>query len=198
MRLAGIAHERPFMRDRPGRSPIPHESAVTISENYLLKVFPKRYSCDEFRETTTVDSHACRLCPRLDPGPESGLAARRAPVRRVRAGLRGEGLGGAARSPRAPGRPGICAPGRHARGLEARPPGPLAQAAVETVELLAGRGIGLRSLTESIDTGNTGGKLVFHVFGALAEFERSIIRERTKAALEAARARGRTGGPPRP
>ena len=67
---------------------------------------------------------------------------------------------------------------------------------IETVELLAGRGIGLRSLTESIDTTTAGGKLVFHVFGALAEFERSIIRERTKAGLEAARARGRTGGRP--
>lgn len=67
---------------------------------------------------------------------------------------------------------------------------------IETVELLASRGIGLRSLTESIDTGNAGGKLVFHVFGALAEFERSIIRERTKAGLAAARARGRTGGHP--
>ncbi len=67
---------------------------------------------------------------------------------------------------------------------------------IETVELLLGRGIGLRSLTESIDTGSAGGKLVFHVFGALAEFERSIIRERTKAGLEAARARGRTGGRP--
>jgi DNA invertase Pin-like site-specific DNA recombinase len=67
---------------------------------------------------------------------------------------------------------------------------------IETVELLAGRGIGLRSLTESIDTTTAGGKLVFHVFGALAEFERSIIRERTKAGLEAARALGRTGGRP--
>ena len=67
---------------------------------------------------------------------------------------------------------------------------------IETMELLAGRGIVLRSLTESIDTGNAGGKMVFHVFGALAEFERSIIRERTKAGLEAARARGRTGGRP--
>jgi len=64
------------------------------------------------------------------------------------------------------------------------------------VELLAGRGIGLRSLTESIDTTTAGGKLVFHVSGALAEFERSIIRERTKVGLEAARARGRTGGRP--
>jgi DNA invertase Pin-like site-specific DNA recombinase len=67
---------------------------------------------------------------------------------------------------------------------------------IETVELLETRSIGLRSLTEAIDTTTAGGKLVFHVFGALAEFERSIIRERTKAGLEAARARGKKGGRP--
>jgi DNA invertase Pin-like site-specific DNA recombinase len=57
------------------------------------------------------------------------------------------------------------------------------------------KGIEFKSLTESIDTRTSGGKLVFHIFGALAEFEREIIRERTKAGLEAARARGRHGGP---
>lgn len=67
---------------------------------------------------------------------------------------------------------------------------------IETVELLAGREIGFRSLTEAIDTTTAGGKLVFHIFGSLAEFERSIIRERTRAGLDAARARGRTGGRP--
>jgi DNA invertase Pin-like site-specific DNA recombinase len=67
---------------------------------------------------------------------------------------------------------------------------------IETVELLESRSIGLRSLTEAIDTTTAGGKLVFHVFGALAEFERSIIRERTRAGLEAARARGKKGGRP--
>jgi len=67
---------------------------------------------------------------------------------------------------------------------------------IETVELLDSRDIGLRSLTEAIDTATAGGKLVFHVFGALAEFERSIIRERTKAGLDAARARGKKGGRP--
>jgi DNA invertase Pin-like site-specific DNA recombinase len=67
---------------------------------------------------------------------------------------------------------------------------------IETVELLESRSIGLRSLTEAIDTTTAGGKLVFHVFGALAEFERSIIRERTKAGLDAARARGKKGGRP--
>ena len=56
------------------------------------------------------------------------------------------------------------------------------------------RGIGLRSLQEQIDTTTPGGKLVFHVFGALAEFERDLVRERTNSGLSAARARGRVGG----
>ncbi|MCB0018538.1 MAG: recombinase family protein, partial [Anaerolineales bacterium] len=62
---------------------------------------------------------------------------------------------------------------------------------IETVEGLEEVGVGFRSLTEAIDTTTAGGKLVFHVFGALAEFERSIIRERTRAGLDAAKARGR-------
>lgn len=65
---------------------------------------------------------------------------------------------------------------------------------IETVEGLEKRGIGFKSLQESIDTTTSGGKLVFHLFGALAEFERSLIRERTNAGLKAARARGRKGG----
>ncbi len=59
------------------------------------------------------------------------------------------------------------------------------------------RGIGFKSLTENIDTTTSGGKLIFHIFGALAEFERDIIRERTTAGLIAARARGRRGGRPK-
>ena len=55
-------------------------------------------------------------------------------------------------------------------------------------------GVGLESLTEKIETGSAAGKLVFHVFAALAEFERGLIRERTQAGLIAARARGRAGG----
>jgi len=68
---------------------------------------------------------------------------------------------------------------------------------IDTVAVLQGRGIGFRSLQEQIDTTTSGGKLVFHVFGALAEFERDLIRERTQAGLVAARARGRRGGHPR-
>src|SRR5512135_2090188 len=68
---------------------------------------------------------------------------------------------------------------------------------IETMTLLQERGIGFRSLQEQIDTTTSGGKLVFHVFGALAEFERDLIRERTVAGLEAARARGRRGGRPK-
>jgi DNA invertase Pin-like site-specific DNA recombinase len=67
---------------------------------------------------------------------------------------------------------------------------------IETVEGLEARGIGFRSLTEAIDTTTAGGRMIFHVFGALAEFERAILRERTQAGLEAARARGRVGGRP--
>jgi DNA invertase Pin-like site-specific DNA recombinase len=68
---------------------------------------------------------------------------------------------------------------------------------IETITALANRQIGFKSITESIDTTTSGGKLVFHIFGALAEFERDIIRERTQAGLTAARARGRKGGRPK-
>jgi len=67
---------------------------------------------------------------------------------------------------------------------------------IDTVNALAERKVGFRSLTENIDTTTSGGKLVFHIFGALAEFERELIRERTQAGLAAARARGRHGGRP--
>ena len=65
---------------------------------------------------------------------------------------------------------------------------------IETVNYLHDKGVGFASVQESIDTTTSGGKLIFHVFGALAEFERELIRERTTAGLAAARARGRTGG----
>lgn len=65
---------------------------------------------------------------------------------------------------------------------------------IELANELDGRGIGLKSLQENIDTTTAGGRLIFHLFGALAEFEREIIRERTNAGLATARARGRKGG----
>jgi DNA invertase Pin-like site-specific DNA recombinase len=68
---------------------------------------------------------------------------------------------------------------------------------IETITSLENQGIGFKSLTENIDTTTSGGKLIFHIFGALAEFERNLIRERTMAGLEAARARGRKGGRPK-
>jgi DNA invertase Pin-like site-specific DNA recombinase len=67
---------------------------------------------------------------------------------------------------------------------------------IETVTTLAERKIGFRSLTENIDTTTASGKLIFHIFGAIAEFERDLIRDRTMAGLAAARARGRVGGRP--
>lgn len=65
---------------------------------------------------------------------------------------------------------------------------------VQIIRELEDRKIGFQSLTESIDTTNAGGKLIFHIFAALSEFERNLIRERTIAGLKAARARGRVGG----
>ena len=68
---------------------------------------------------------------------------------------------------------------------------------IQVMQLLDERGVYFRSVQESLDTSTPGGKLIFHVFGALAEFERDIIRERTLAGLAAARSRGRVGGRPR-
>ena len=67
---------------------------------------------------------------------------------------------------------------------------------IETVTALQRTGVAFQSITENIDTSNATGKLVSHIFGALAEFERNLIKERTMAGLEAARARGRKGGRP--
>ena len=68
---------------------------------------------------------------------------------------------------------------------------------IETAENLKGRGIGLASLIDAIDTSSPGGMLVFHMLGAIAEFERALIRERTVAGLSEARRKGRKGGRPR-
>lgn len=68
---------------------------------------------------------------------------------------------------------------------------------IETVGQLEAAGVKFRSITENVGTDSAGGRFVFHIFGALAEFERSLIRERTNAGLKAARARGRKGGRPR-
>ena len=68
---------------------------------------------------------------------------------------------------------------------------------LDLVAQLEEKKVGFRSIQESMDTASTGGKLIFHVFGALAEFERNLIRDRTNAGLAAARARGRNGGRPK-
>jgi len=67
---------------------------------------------------------------------------------------------------------------------------------IETVEKFEAQKIGFLSLTESINTTTSGGRLIFHIFASLAEFERSIIRERTTAGLRAAKQNGRIGGRP--
>ena len=68
---------------------------------------------------------------------------------------------------------------------------------INLMENLKARDIGFRSLTENLDTGTAGGQLIFSIFGAISQFERDLIRERTRAGLDAARRRGRVGGRPR-
>jgi DNA invertase Pin-like site-specific DNA recombinase len=68
---------------------------------------------------------------------------------------------------------------------------------IDTITSLDDRGIGFNSLQENLDTTTSGGRLVFYIFGALAEFECELIRERTHAGLTSARARGRLGGRPK-
>lgn len=67
---------------------------------------------------------------------------------------------------------------------------------IHTINMLLDKKIGFKSLQENIDTSTSGGKLIFHIFSALAEFERDLIQERTQAGLKAARARGKMGGRP--
>src|SRR6266851_3731445 len=71
------------------------------------------------------------------------------------------------------------------------------QELISLVQGIRAKGADFKSLTENMDTTTSGGKLIFHFFGALAEFEREVIRERTNAGLQAARARGRLGGRPK-
>jgi DNA invertase Pin-like site-specific DNA recombinase len=78
----------------------------------------------------------------------------------------------------------------HTQNLRQNPP-------IDIISALRQRGIGFCVLQESIDTTTPAGKLIFHIFGALAEFERALIRQRTQAGLQAARARGRKGGRPK-
>lgn len=68
---------------------------------------------------------------------------------------------------------------------------------IELIEELGNRGIGFRAIQEGLDTSSSGGKLIFHVFGAISQFEKELIQERTRAGLESAKARGRLGGRPR-
>jgi DNA-binding CsgD family transcriptional regulator len=137
-----------------------------------------------------------RLCPRLHRRPAAATPGRRPPRRRLLPGVHRDGQ-------RRPHRPAHPLPGprptparRHPGRLELDRLGRSLRHLVDTVTGLAERGVGFRSLQESIDTTTPGGKLVFHVFAALAEFERDLIRERTTAGLAAARTRGRNGGRP--
>ena len=89
---------------------------------------------------------------------------------------------------------GVCPSWRLLGGVETGSPRPVAAASAGVVNGLKERSIAFRSLTEQMDTTTPQGEFLFHVFGALAQFERSLTQERVKAGLAAARRRGRRGG----
>ena len=120
------------------------------------------------------DALAAAGCERVFEDRASGTWADRPGLAQALAYLRGDGLV-------------VWKPDRLGRSLPHL---------IEAVRDLEARGVGLRSLTEGIDTTTPGGRLVFHVFGALGQFECDLIRERTRAGLAAAAARGRRGGRP--
>jgi hypothetical protein len=137
-----------------------------------------------------------RLRPRLHHRPATPAPGRRLGTRRLLPGVHRDRQ----RRPRRPAHPraapGPAAPGDTLVVWKLDRLGRSLRHLVDTVAGLAEHGIGFRSLQEAIDTTTPGDKLVFHVFAALAEFERDLICERTAAGLAAARARGRHGGRP--
>lgn len=135
-----------------------------------------RVSTDEQMQTLQLDALTAAGCERIFRDTSSGATAERPGLAEALAFLRSGDTLVVWRLDRL---------GRSLRNL------------IDLLSTLAERGVGFRSLTESIDTTTPGGKLVFHFFGALAEFERDLIRARTAAGLAAARARGRRGGRPR-
>jgi DNA invertase Pin-like site-specific DNA recombinase len=172
--LPHVSQKRLFLRAAPSRPAAWPGSGRVVSQNALLKRCSQNgYPGMSGRRDVDGD----RLCPGLDPGPTSRAPTGR-PARQLQAALDYA-------------RPGdilvVWKLDRLARSLKQR---------IETIERLATRDIGFRSLTEAIETATAGGRLVCHIFASLAEFERAIIRARTRAGLDAARTRGRLGGRP--
>ncbi len=129
--------------------------------------------------------------PKRTRTPSSGVGT---PGVRLREGLRGAGKLAQGREARAKGGLGLLPRGRRFGGAEARPLRSIPARAHRPCRRAARAGGGDRVVARGHRHDHTGGRLVFHVFGAVEEFERDLILERTVAGLEAARARGRRGG----
>ncbi len=132
------------------------------------------------------------LCEGLHWGSGYGSATRRLAESWLREAVRRQSVRREDRPARTGGSHSLFSRWRHAHSLEARPPRPIDETPHR--DRTRGQGVGFRSITENIDTTTSGGRLVFHLFGALAQFERDLIRERTRAGLQAAEERGRRGG----
>ena len=134
--------------------------------------------------------------PCVNPGTRRSTAARSPHSRRLRARFRRQTAGRLEHRPALDVRIEQLRPGDALVVWRLDRLGRSLRNLIDLVSEFESRGVGFVSLTESIDTTTPSGKLIFHIFGALAEFERDLIREPTMAGLAAARARGRTGGRP--
>ena len=143
-----------------------------------------------------TDSPAWRISATLASVARSELdiAVRRARRGGVRQSIRRSCFRGTRRSTRSAESAGLCADGDVLIVWKLDRLGRSLPHLIDTVSVLEKRGVGFRSVTEAIDTTTPGGRLVFHLFGALGQFERDFVRERTRAGLAAAGARGRKGG----
>lgn len=148
---------------------------ISHSNNTGLRIGYARVSTHEQSLDSQLDSLKQAGCERIYCDRISGTKSRRPELDRLRGALRSGDTLIVWRLDRL---------GRSLRDL------------IAWTEWLPENGIALRSLTEQIDTAHPAGKLTFHLFAALAEFERNLIRERTLVGLQAARARGRNGGRP--
>jgi hypothetical protein len=165
----------------------PSACSEPVSENKVAQP-PVSEGCEKVPPWDTCSATPAASHHRLaTPAP-----GRRPGARRLLSGVHRDRQ----RRPQRPPCPRPAPPRRHSGRLELDHLGCSLRHLVDTITSLAERGIAFRNLQEATETTTPGGKLVFHIFAVLAEFERDLICERTAAGLAAARARGRRGGRP--
>jgi hypothetical protein len=175
---------------------LPATKATSSVQNPCPKSTSHNHRCQRVVRRSRHGTPA-RLCSRLHHRPAPPAPGRRPHCCRLLSGVHRDRQRCPPRPPDPRAAPGPAAARRHPGRLETRPARPLPAASGRHRHRPGRPRDRVPEPPEAIDTTTPGGKLVFHVFAALAEFERDLIRERTAAGLAAARARGRQGGRPR-